>query len=360
MNGIASRKVWLVAGPVAALVFYWLWRRRRNGSRPSLPASSSSNRGGASSSSRQKTTVELEVPDYAMGFVIGRGGQNIRMIESESGARVKMFDVPDEKNGRTQIFGFPDQVARAEALIRKAISDKERKIEESQKATCTLEIVIPPQAIGRVIGHRGETIRNIERISKARVRVERESHARTGEKKCIITGTEEQASAAANMVRDEIAQEAIEQKSRGHGPRATRNAATVLPTADQCQLGIEPVDVDWPTLSSRLPPTSNNLVDVFVSSTCHPHCFWVQTISEAGKGLEELTHVMTQYYSSQGSAVEVLSKVKVGDVCAALFVDDGKWYRSRIMSIQDNEVDVLFLDFGDSQFMSRQDIRALK
>ncbi|XP_065175316.1 tudor and KH domain-containing protein-like [Sycon ciliatum] len=356
-------KLLLVAAPVTALLLYWMWRRRQHGSSSNTSQSANGTRGAraAMSNSRQRITVEVEVPDFAVGFVIGRGGQNIRKIETETGARIKMRDDPDKSGSKTEINGFPDQVASAEGQVRQAITDKIRKVEESQKKSCTVEIVLPQHAIGRVIGRRGETIRNIERVSKARVRVERSTQVPGEDRLCIIAGTDEQVTAAANMVRDEIAQDAIDHKAQPRGPsRQLAKTSSDLPTSDFSQHGLDPVDVDWASLAARVSPSADNSANVFVSAASHPHCFWAQVISEAAKDLERLTEEMTAFYSGLRDNQFLLNKVRVGDVCASTYANDGTWYRGRIMDISGDQLDIFFLDYGDSQYTTHAKLKALK
>ena len=360
MNNSAVPKILLLVAPTTAILLYWLWRRRRrpDGQPPSPPSVSTRN---VLSGGRQKINAVVEVPEYAIGFVIGRGGQNIRQIEQETGVRVKMLDGVGGDMARAELYGFPYQVAEASARVRQAVSDKTKKIEESKKKTCVTEIKLPGPVVGRVIGHRGETIRNIERISKARVRVVENEELKDSDRLCVISGTDQQVANAADMVRDIIAQLAIEQKARGRAPSSSRHRNAIgLPTSAASRTGLAPVEIDWSKLSACLPDTSEDSIDVFVSASCHPHCFWIQTISDAGRMLEELGSEMMDFYSALGDSEHLVSKVKVGDVCVAQFEGDGSWYRGRIMSFRDDELDVFFLDFGDSQFVGRQEIKAIQ
>lgn len=58
----------------------------------------------------------------------------------------------------------------------------------------------------------------------------------------------------------------------------------------------------------------------------------------------------------QGEDVEPV----VGDLVAAPFSEDESWYRARILGVVGDDVDVYFVDYGDSLMVSKQAIRKLR
>ncbi|CAK0818673.1 unnamed protein product, partial [Prorocentrum cordatum] len=67
----------------------------------------------------------VEVPDEAVGFVIGRGGENIQRLSSESGARLTLGRGragEDTKARRCVVRGSAKQVAAARKLLQEAIA----------------------------------------------------------------------------------------------------------------------------------------------------------------------------------------------------------------------------------------------
>lgn len=50
----------------------------------------------------------------------------------------------------------------------------------------------------------------------------------------------------------------------------------------------------------------------------------------------------------------------VGDLVAAPFSEDSSWYRARILGVVGDDVDVYFVDYGDSLLVSKQAIRKLR
>ncbi|CAM6118151.1 unnamed protein product [Calypogeia fissa] len=64
------------------------------------------------------TTVEVIIPNGAVGSIIGKSGSNIAQIRQISGAKVKLHDVrPGSSERMVEISGTPDQAQRAQSLL---------------------------------------------------------------------------------------------------------------------------------------------------------------------------------------------------------------------------------------------------
>lgn len=50
----------------------------------------------------------------------------------------------------------------------------------------------------------------------------------------------------------------------------------------------------------------------------------------------------------------------VGDIVAAPFSDDNAWYRAQIVGVLGDDVDLYFVDYGDSLVISKERIRRLR
>lgn len=74
-----------------------------------------------------------------------------------------------ENGDRTCVIrGAPSNVTIAESLIEKFMLE--------QPTVYTETLTVPLSSVGRIIGRGGETIRNIQELSKARVNVESHGH----------------------------------------------------------------------------------------------------------------------------------------------------------------------------------------
>ena len=96
--------------------------------------------------STRTSMIEIKVPHYAVGAIIGAKGANIREIQEDSGARLNMKDgEPRTSDERTVIVrGTAEQAQRAEYLIHKIVAEVPRKIDE--------DVYVPMRAVGRIIG----------------------------------------------------------------------------------------------------------------------------------------------------------------------------------------------------------------
>jgi len=116
--------------------------------------------------------ARIIVPRSAVGLIIGRGGEMIKRISNESGARIQ-FEQDDGSNPLESVAilnGFESQVARAATIIDELIN---RFNPETQPSSITM--VVPISKTGLVIGRGGEVIKKINRETGARVDLSRDS-----------------------------------------------------------------------------------------------------------------------------------------------------------------------------------------
>ena len=52
--------------------------------------------------------------------------------------------------------------------------------------------------------------------------------------------------------------------------------------------------------------------------------------------------------------------MKAGDYVAAPFENDMSWYRAKVMDVKENELDLFYVDYGDSGYLSRDKVRPLR
>ena len=350
-----SPRLWALITPLAAGFFFALWWRRRGDSGEDDGGAEFRRPPALGSARNGKVTVDLSIPGSAVGWVIGREGQNIRKIEQQTGCRVKMRDRgPNEERGCDQtatLIGHPSQVEEAERLVQEVVAQKLAKDAQARAEKFTVELTIPSRAVGRVIGRQGQTIRSIERASGARVRIDRGSDQMTEDRICVITGTGPQVDAARHSVEEKI-QEEDELRVKRAQSRPVR-----LPT-DTTEDEVQKVDVDWSSLVARLPQTKE-FVPVYVAAIETVHRFYVQHVAPESSQLDELAVQMTDDYS-RTNAIDALVSVSVGDVCAAPFQHDDRWYRARVMELFDGELGVLYLDFGDFGYIRREQAKPLR
>lgn len=104
--------------------------------------------------------------------------------------------------------------------------------------------------------------------------------------------------------------------------------------------------------------------DVFVSAVASPERFWIQMVGSQTAKLDELINEMTTYYNNETNRATCrIRDPYLGQIVAALFQHDGKWYRAEIVGIVPNEfdprkvvLDLYFLDYGDSIYVQPEEV----
>ncbi|CAJ0933821.1 unnamed protein product, partial [Mesorhabditis belari] len=156
----------------------------------------------------------INVPDNTVGLVIGRGGEQISAIQSQSGARVQMS--PDsEGTGQRQctIQGMKAAVERAKQLIFEVINRAGNRPPPSQTTQLTsgpgqitVELLIPANKCGLVIGKQGDTIRQLQEQSGAKMMMIQDTQEVTGTAKPLrIVGEPDKVENAKRLIENIIA-----------------------------------------------------------------------------------------------------------------------------------------------------------
>jgi len=149
-------------------------------------------------------TVKLNLAGNKCGLIIGKGGETIKRLSEQYG--VKLVFVQDKNSAKgsdkqLHITGEPEKVAKAKAAILEMLNP----IDEHQNANQEEAFVkVAGDKAGLVIGKGGESIKDINRRSGARVEIDR-SHAQNGsEKMFVIRGDKEQIKYAEILIREKI------------------------------------------------------------------------------------------------------------------------------------------------------------
>ena len=103
----------------------------------------------------------------------------------------------------------------------------------------------------------------------------------------------------------------------------------------------------------------NESVDVISSFTGSPSLFYLQ-LSNSYVGLEQLTTAVNEFYSKIFDYEHKLSRPAVGDFCAAKFSEDSLWYRARVSRLSQGGVEVVFIDYGNSETVSTANLKVLQ
>ena len=83
--------------------------------------------------------------------------------------------------------------------------------------------------------------------------------------------------------------------------------------------------------------------------------FFVHLVNSDSSKLDDLMEEIVSYVAHNSSGSAKARSLKVGDVCLAKYVDE-VWYRGKILGVDGNGFKVFFVDYGNSDFVVRNDV----
>ncbi|KAI9300621.1 hypothetical protein BJ944DRAFT_21573 [Cunninghamella echinulata] len=99
-------------------------------------------------------------------------------------------------------------------------------------------------------------------------------------------------------------------------------------------------------------------IDLVVSDMLSGSHFYIQVINPTEiKQLETLMKDLTLYYN--GRKEPAGTKPRVGDIVSAKFTEDDCWYRAKVRRISSEGVEVLYIDYGNSEVLPFSRIQPL-
>uniref|UniRef100_M4CU82 K Homology domain-containing protein n=1 Tax=Brassica campestris TaxID=3711 RepID=M4CU82_BRACM len=129
------------------------------------------------------STKKIDIPNMRVGVIIGKGGETIKSLQLQSGAKIQVTrDMDADPNAATRtvdLTGTPDQISRAEELINQVLQEAEsggtvgsggggsRRMGGADQFV----MKIPNNKVGLVIGKGGETIKSMQAQTGARIQV---------------------------------------------------------------------------------------------------------------------------------------------------------------------------------------------
>ncbi|KIV98146.1 hypothetical protein PV10_01826 [Exophiala mesophila] len=165
-----------------------------------------------------------------VGLIIGRSGENLRRVESTTGARVQFMDGPEVAGSQRhcRISGARSARSAAKAEIYKIIEDNEQSKRGSSgggdkprppngkpavsasKDGDSLQMMVPDRTVGLIIGRGGETIRDLQDRSGCHVNIVGENKSVNGFRPVNLIG-----SAAAQQYAKDLILEIVESDQKG-------------------------------------------------------------------------------------------------------------------------------------------------
>lgn len=75
----------------------------------------------------QGTSKKIEIPNGRVGVIIGKGGETIKYLQLQSGAKIQVTrDMDADPNSATrpvELMGTPEQIAKVEQLINEVLAE---------------------------------------------------------------------------------------------------------------------------------------------------------------------------------------------------------------------------------------------
>eukprot|EP00095_Tigriopus_kingsejongensis_P000961 maker-scaffold83_size396513-snap-gene-1.19 protein:Tk00961 transcript:maker-scaffold83_size396513-snap-gene-1.19-mRNA-1 annotation:"tudor and kh domain-containing protein" len=315
--------------------------------------------------------VELQILAENTGLVIGRRGETVQHLQRKTNTKIFFKDEAATETHRViAIKGQRTDAQLAEILIQQLIANQPR-LE-------TVVMEIPNICVGRIIGRGGDTIRDLQAMSKCKIDVERREATPTGLKKVTLKGTSEQVEAAKLLITEKVAEddqmrEQIRISKDTRTPRLPiRPTPHLFLTSENGGVESDSSERSSSSLSQRTEKLNVSAGDksmaVYVSAIGDPGLFYVQKVGPRSIDLDKLVEEMTSFYDQSTNKDKYrMKEAESGDLIAAQFEGDGRWYRAKVVKVIQDEydearvdLDLDFVDFGDCIRKPISEIRNLK
>ncbi|KAF3329360.1 far upstream element-binding protein 2-like isoform X2 [Carex littledalei] len=180
------------------------------------------------------TCRKIEVPNHRVGVLIGKAGDTIRNMQKLSGARIQIVKdsdiAPDATTRAVEILGSAESIDKAEQLIRDVLAEADagrppplygRGSNTSQSSTSEIEMQVPNDKVGSIIGKGGQMIKELQARSGAHILlipIEASEEEDVKERTVKLSGNKQQVEAAKYMIKDIINQTGRSNSQNRGGP----------------------------------------------------------------------------------------------------------------------------------------------
>ncbi|CAK9147635.1 unnamed protein product [Ilex paraguariensis] len=175
---------------------------------------------------------KMEVPNNKVGVLIGKAGDTIRFLQLNSGAKIQIMRDADADLSSTtrpvEVIGTLESINKAEKLIKDVIAEADAggspslvargfSTVQAVGAGEQIQIQVPNEKVGLIIGKGGETIKNLQTRSGARIQLIPQ-HLPEGdqskERTVRVTGDMRQIEMAREMIKEVMNQEMVDFKMK--------------------------------------------------------------------------------------------------------------------------------------------------
>uniref|UniRef100_A0A8C8DNB5 K Homology domain-containing protein n=1 Tax=Oryzias sinensis TaxID=183150 RepID=A0A8C8DNB5_9TELE len=154
-------------------------------------------------------TEDYKVPDRMVGFIIGRGGEQITRIQLESGCKIQIAaDSGGLMERPCSLTGSPESIEQAKRLLVQIVERCRNGPGfhgDSEGGTSVQEMLIPASKVGLVIGRGGDTIKQLQERAGVKMMMIQDGPMPTGADKPLrISGDPYKVQAARELVLEVI------------------------------------------------------------------------------------------------------------------------------------------------------------
>ena len=104
---------------------------------------------------------------------------------------------------------------------------------------------------------------------------------------------------------------------------------------------------------------TGSAIDVNVVHIDTPENFFIQQTKNS-EYLEDLMKSLSDEYSPLSEAKLAIQQPQVGQICAGRFTEDDEYYRAEILDVKRSEVEVRYVDYGNTEWVKMDRIKQLK
>ncbi|MBN3313350.1 TDRKH protein, partial [Atractosteus spatula] len=276
----------------------------------------------------------IEVPQTAFGRIIGRGGESIKALCRNSGARI---NCPKEKGGR--------RLGEKGSII---ITGTRKEVEMAKELI--MEKVLENEVIRKRIANASAQRQH----RKQPVGLKQQEEGWSSWQGLPSKGDKGSDRVGVPQANGTLAAAQVGQTDAKKEEQANTNADLELVKEPPQQ--ISKFESKYPDLSFQ----PDEHLEVYVSANENPQHFWIQILGVRSLHLDQLTSEMSHYYNN-GTQDEKIQSVVVGDIVAAPYRQHGTWHRARVLGFLENGlVDVYYVDYGDNGEISPDWLRNLR
>ncbi|KAM7266241.1 hypothetical protein ACFE04_004138 [Oxalis oulophora] len=160
---------------------------------------------------------KIMIPNNKVGVLIGKAGETIRSLQNNSGAKIQITkdaDVDPQSTTRpVEIVGDLASIEKAEILIKAVIAEADAGGSSSSggrgpatgysgRVSEQIEMPVPNEKVGLIIGKGGETIKGLQSRSGARIQLIPQQDDGSQERTVRISGSRKQIEMASVMIKD--------------------------------------------------------------------------------------------------------------------------------------------------------------